>query len=230
MKVPALLARAGGTALKGVFAGLLIFRHGRPIHRNGVLLEGTLTHTRVFSGEEWLDSAGEEPVIGRISRSVGLPDPMPDIIGLALRIGETDILLSTTGQGVPGRFLLRPRRSLLNGPFTTLMPFRGAGGPLVLAVRREGAGPDLTCLSGLRDHRSELQWGLYYSRLRGPWTRFATLRLRVVSEQGEHPRFDPVGRPPAGLGTYQWTRALRRPSYALAQNAGSTVTLRGETH
>lgn len=220
------VAQAGGQALKGVFAVLKVARPDRPIHTRGVMLDGTLTHHRVFSGEEWLDSTGEEQVTARISRSAGLPDALPDIIGLALRIGEADLLLSTTGQGLPGRFMLRPRRSLLEGPFTSLMPFQGRGGPLVLAARREGPGPDPRRLAELRRVDAELQWGLHYSRLRGPWTRFATLRLRVSDKQSPQLRFDPTGCLPQGLSVYGWARALRDPSYALAQNQGSTVTLR----
>lgn len=212
-----MLTRLGGQGLKAVFAGISIFRPRRPIHCNGVLLAGSLTHSRVFSGEEWLDSSAEEPVFARISRSVGLPDGMPDVVGLALRIGDADVLLSTTGGGVPGRFLVLPRRSVVDGPFTSLMPFRGNGGPVLLAVRREGPGPDLRTLDQLRAHNGELQWGLYYGRLRGPWTRCGTMRLRVCDDQHRDPRFDPVGRPPAGLDSYRWARELRVPSYALAQ-------------
>lgn len=217
MKAVPMLTRAGGEGLKAVFAGIRVVRPRRPIHCNGVLLEGTLTHSRVFSGEEWLDSSDEEKVLARISRSVGLPDAMPDVVGLALRIGDADVLLSTTGGGMPGRFLISPRRSVVDGPFTSLMPFRGRGGPVLLAVRREGPGPDLRTLSQLRSHDGELQWGLHYSRLRGPWTRCGTLRLRIYDDQHQDPRFDPVGRPPGGLDSYAWARELRVPSYALAQ-------------
>ncbi|WP_309070250.1 hypothetical protein [Arthrobacter sp.] len=217
MKALPVLSRAGGHGLKAVFAGMKVFRPHRPIHSHGVLLEGTLTHSRVFSGEEWLDNSDEEQVLARVSRSVGLPDALPDVVGLALRIGEADVLLSTTGGGVPGRFMILPRRSVVDGPFTSLMPFRGSGGPVLLAVRREGPGPDLRTLSELRSYDGELQWGLHYSRLRGPWTRSGTLRLRVCDDQHRDPRFDPIGHPPAGLSSYTWARELRVPSYALAQ-------------
>lgn len=223
MNVVSSLAHAGGQALKAVSAVLLVFRPGRPIHRNGVMLEGTLTHNRVFSGEEWLDSPGDEQVLARISRSAGLPDTVPDVVGLALRVGDADVLLSTTGRGIPGRFVILPRRSVVDGPFTTLMPFRGTEGPVLLAVRREGPGPELRTLSELHRCGEELQWGLFYSRLRGPWTRVGTLRLKVSGDQQQAPRFDPVGRPPAGLGTYGWTRALRAPSYALAQKSRAWI-------
>lgn len=210
-------SRAGGAGLKAVFAGMKVFQPDRPIHRHGVVLEGTLTRTRVFSGEDWIDMPGEETVLARISRSIGLPDFLPDIAGMALRIGNADVLLSTTGHGLPGRFVLRPRRSVVDGPFTSLMPFRGVGGPVVLAARREGPGPELDRLEELRGFESELQFGIYYSRLRGPWTRFGTLCVTVSETQDESLRFHPVHRAPARLGLYEWTRNLRVPSYALAQ-------------
>lgn len=224
MNVRSLLARAGGEAFRAVFAGLQVFRPDRPIHCHGVILEGTVTHNRVFSGEEWFDTLGEEPVLARISRSVGLPDALPDVVGLALRIGDSDVLLATTGRGPIGRFTLRLRRSVVDGPFTSLMPFKGTGGAVLLAARREGPGPDVTTLSELRSHGQELRWGLYYSRLRGPWTRFASLRLTVSDNQSQAVRFDPVGRPPAGLSAYGWSRALRVPSYGIAQESAHGYT------
>lgn len=224
-------AKGAGAALEAVFAGLKVVRPDRPIHAEGVWLEGTLTHSRAFSGEDWLDGSElkDEPVTARVSRSVGLPEALPDVIGLGLRIGGADVLLSTTGHGLPGRFLLAPRRSLAEGPFTSIMPFRGVGGPVLLAVKREGPGLPFSRLADLTAYDGELNWGMYYSRLRDPWTRFAGLQLRVRADQGQQFRFDPVGRPPAGLEAYEWTRRLRIPSYRLAQKGQHGYTSRSSS-
>jgi hypothetical protein len=65
------------------------------------------------TGVAWLDEAGTNQVAVRLSRSLGLPAPHPDILGMALRIPTQpgqfgDVLLATTGTGL--RLALRWRR------------------------------------------------------------------------------------------------------------------------
>ncbi|RII96204.1 hypothetical protein DZF97_17980, partial [Clavibacter nebraskensis] len=64
---------------------------------------------------------------------------LPDVLGLALRIpgddGATvDVLLASTGLSPVGRFLLAPRRAFSGARLTTLMPYRGSAGPVLLGV------------------------------------------------------------------------------------------------
>ena len=114
------------------------------------------------SGISWLDTAGTDQVQARFSRSVGLPPAFPDILGLALRIGAgaggmagssdigagagadaegmegrqpADILFASTGWGFPARFLLLPKIDVGTAKFTTLMPYKGADGPVLLGLR-----------------------------------------------------------------------------------------------
>ena len=85
MKTAPLSALLGSVA-RGPFALLKQFRPERPIHTEGVGLEGMLVRTGGgTSGVEWIDAAGSDPVRARFSRSIGLPQEWPDILGLALR-------------------------------------------------------------------------------------------------------------------------------------------------
>ena len=85
MKAAPLSALLGSLA-RGPFALLKRFRPERPIHTEGVGLEGMLVRTGGgTSGVEWIDTAGQDPVRARFSRSIGLPQEWPDILGLALR-------------------------------------------------------------------------------------------------------------------------------------------------
>ncbi|HXD29102.1 MAG TPA: hypothetical protein VN621_10155, partial [Arthrobacter sp.] len=85
------------------------------------------------SGISWVDSAGINRVTARLSRSLGLPDAWPDILGLALRSrdgdDQADVLLASTGASRTGRFLLMMRRRATSAVFTSLMPYKGATGP-----------------------------------------------------------------------------------------------------
>jgi len=67
------------------------------------------------TGAAWLDDAGEDDVVVRLSRAVGLPPPAPDVFGLALRVPTAggrygDLLFASTGLGRLTRFTLTPAR------------------------------------------------------------------------------------------------------------------------
>ena len=84
------IARVVGDALGAAFAVVRKIRRPRPIHARGVVLRGEirwLPH-REPAGLSFVDEAPARPVrvVARVSRSLGLPSPLPDIIGLAVRI------------------------------------------------------------------------------------------------------------------------------------------------
>ncbi|HET6627625.1 MAG TPA: hypothetical protein VFG63_14635 [Nocardioidaceae bacterium] len=154
----------------------------------------------------WLDEAGEEEVLVRRSRAVGLPGALPDVYGLALRVPvlgdhHGDLLFATTGLGPLGRFVLHPTWSPAGQPMTTLLPYAGPEGAVMLAaVPRAEDRFDLACAS-----------------LRTPWRMFAELTL--LAEDGPDPllSFDPVRNTVPGLDNYGWVRRLREPAYVVAR-------------
>lgn len=84
------LARAIGAVLAGSFAAVQRLRPPRPIHSRGVVLRGEMRGIPDAepAGVTFIDEAttGPVPVVARVSRSLGLPAPLPDIIGLAVRV------------------------------------------------------------------------------------------------------------------------------------------------
>jgi hypothetical protein len=90
--VPSSSARVPGpvaVAAGALFGGLSRLRGRRIFHPHGVGYSGTLTIDRPapgYAGVPLLQRAGEHAVITRFSRAVGLPEPLPDALGLALRI------------------------------------------------------------------------------------------------------------------------------------------------
>jgi len=84
------LARPVGSAFAAAFAVAHRLRHPRPIHSRGVVLSGDMRWIpdATPAGVSFIDDAppGPVPVIARVSRSLGLPAPFPDIIGVALRV------------------------------------------------------------------------------------------------------------------------------------------------
>jgi hypothetical protein len=212
-------ADAVGRAFAGMFRVLKVARPDRPIHPKGLGLSGTLTRTGnpfEASGLGWLDAPGVDTVEARFSRSAGLPQALPDVLGLALRVtpdgsGPADVLFSSTGWRVPWRFLLQPRLDVDGATMTTLMPYKGSKGPVLLGLRTISL-PAGSLSSG------EWVLGLYWARPAGRWRPCGELRLHAGPKPGDTPlRFNPLENQPPGARTYDWTRRLRERSYRTAQ-------------
>lgn len=159
----------------------------------------------------WLEIAGTQEVMVRISRAVGLPGAVPDIYGLALRVPITgrghhaDLLLASTGLGRLTRFMLTAGRDITSRPLTTLLPYRSSRGPLLIGAR-PAAGDPL---------RFELLWSQWLS----PWVPFAELTVHSTTGPDPDISFDPIANPLPGLDHYEWVRRLRAPAYRAAREA-----------
>jgi hypothetical protein len=158
------------------------------------------------SGVPWLDSAGQDDAIVRISRGIGLPDLLPDIQGLAIRIAlggaEADLLLASTGEGRLTRYVLTPTRRANGRTLTSLLPYRSPRGPLLLAAEPES------------EHAFELRWAGPV----GPWHTFGRLELGAPYGDDLQVSFDPIVNVLPGLGHYSWVRLLREPAYWTARS------------
>ncbi|OUE28086.1 hypothetical protein BFL36_02500 [Clavibacter michiganensis] len=223
-------ARVGGNVLAGLVSVVRLTRRARPLHPHGVALGGTLTPVagRAASGLAWLDALDAPLAVdARFSRGGGLPAALPDVLGLALRIpdggGTTiDVLLATTGLSPVGRFLLAPRRALSGARLTTLMPYRGSAGPVLVGVLVDAdpplpaGAPDLGRALATRP----VGMRLVHATPRGRWHVAARIALAhdAAGPLDTATRADPVLAAPPGDTTYPWTRRLRAPGYRVARH------------
>ena len=213
-----------GRLLGAGFAAAQVLRHPRPIHSRGVVLSGELRPMPAAppAGIAWIDDAAEpQPVRARVSRSLGLPAPLPDILGLALRVDDADIEFASTGWRVPGRFALLPRRRAERARFGILLPYRGDRGPVLLGARTVSGQPPATDPRALTGTDVDAVWTLEVAHATpwGPWHPFATVELRLDPDPDDRGlRFDAVRRPLPGARTYAWVRAARQPSYVRVQH------------
>jgi hypothetical protein len=193
-------ALALGTALRG----------SRVFHPRGHAFTGTVV---TDGGGTWgarvLDEAGRHDVTVRLSRGIGLPEPLPDIVGLAIRLGglgrdggPLDVLVNTAG-GPPGlRHLFLPEP--LGRTFSSVLPYRtGSGRVVLLGARSEDTGAD---------------WQLLAASLAGRWRRWGRLTLgpAVPDARAEGLRFLPT----LGADDLQpvaLLRAVRDRSYRQSQ-------------
>ncbi|WP_196804044.1 hypothetical protein [Marmoricola sp. URHB0036] len=200
------LARAGGGALASLIRGVSALRvDAKPLHPRGIVVRGTLRRHGLDlpTGVAWLDEQGEDDVVLRWSRAVGLPSPVPDIHGLAVRVeradGFGDVLFATTGWVGPLRLVLVPGISA-HRAMTTLLPYTTPEGALLLGAR---PGEDVT--------------RLYVATPLGPWREFAELRESAGPPLDQPIRFDPVLHPLPGLAFPAWVKRLREPAYRTAR-------------
>jgi len=208
-----LLPRTAGAVLAAVSGRVARLRGAKPVHPRGSVVRATLRRTGAARpwGSPWLDEPGEDAAVVRLSRSIGLPAPLPDVLGLALRTtgadGDHDLLLSTTGSGRLTRFLLAPRRSAAGARYGSVLPARSPRGLVVLAAVpvAGGGGARLRLLAATPTGKEE-PFGelLLHGPLDGPDADLA---------------FDPVLNPLPGLAVPAALAALRGPAYAAARRA-----------
>lgn len=179
----------------------------KPLHPRGVVVTGRLFRTGLSetTGSPWLDEPGEDDVVVRISRALGLPRAIPDIHGLALRVpvdgGHGDLLFAQTGWGRLSRFVLTAGKDVCDRPMTTLLPYRTASGPLLLGARCTGTETfEIAC-----------------ARYDGDWRHVADLRISSAPAPDQDVTFDAVRHQVPGLEQYPSVARLREPAYSEAR-------------
>ena len=213
-------ASAAGSVLAGASRALTWSRRSRkPLHPEGAVVTGGLLRTGGdgSAGVPWLDGRGDDEVLVRISRAIGLPRALPDIHGIAVRIplagGFADLLLASTGLGRITRFVLTAGHDVRRRPLTTLLPYRGPRGPVLIGARARN------------DHLDpNPSFDLLWSTGLGAWVRFARLSVSDVAGPDDPVSFDPVLNPLPGLTFYPWVRRLREPAYHAARDASGRQT------
>ena len=203
---------AGGQMLRAATGMIAARPAAKPLHPRGSVVHGTLRRSgsEDRTGALWLDQSGGDQVLVRQSRAMGLPSPVPDIYGLAIRVPTDggrrgDLLFASTGLGRLTRFTLIPATSPQRRPMTTLLPYRTPAGAVLLSAVFHA------------ESKVELAWAIGA----GAWNPFAELSLdNNPADEGDLPvSFDPVRNALPGLETYEWVRRLREPSYATARRS-----------
>jgi hypothetical protein len=121
-----------GAVVAVLAARVIRARHQRFMHPAGRSFAGTLEISGAVTGSQLLDRPGRHPVTVRVSRGVGLPAALPDILGLAMRVagpgGRRDLLLSTAGRSRLSRHVPVPRWTFDTG-YGSILSYRTGGPP-----------------------------------------------------------------------------------------------------
>lgn len=207
-------ADAGGKVLAAALAPLGPIRDAKPLHPDGTIRHATLDVTDPAPALQvsMFTESGTVPCLVRVSRAIGLPAPMPDIGGLALRFrpdasasGQGDLLFASTGTGHVTRWFLLLHRDPGRSALTTLLPLSSASGPVLFSLAPVSDAPTAYQLS--------------WARPRGEWTPLGRLTLGAALAPDDDPpiRFDAVENHVPGLTNYPVVTRLREPAYAAAR-------------
>lgn len=221
------LSALAGKAVAVPLGAIARYRRGRAMHPRGAVFDAVLERHGASPpfGVPWLDEVRSDPVVVRLSRGAGLPAPLPDVLGLAVRLGTdddpVDILLSSTGQGRLSRLVPVPRVDA-EGVYSSIMAFRSTAGPIrIAALPRAAPVPSDPEPVAAAAAAGAIEFSLAAAVGSGDWRPFA--RLRSTSARGPLDstiRFDAVRNPPPGLTADGPMARFREPAYATARMVG----------
>lgn len=201
--------------VQGAFTALASVRRARAFHPTGQFYDARLC----VEGQGPLPE-GEQDVVVRLSKGAGMPEHVPDVLGLAFRAhvdGRAIDVLCTTTAGLHGwrQLLLWPTRGWTGARLTTLMPWQHTGpGRRRVLVGAEVLDPDVRradpasvaahvpvriCLQVTERHDRVLQTGEL---------------ILLAARRDAEVSFDPIRNHPAGWRTGpSWLARLRESAY-----------------
>jgi hypothetical protein len=232
-------AAAAGPAVAAGFYALAALRRRRSLHPTGIGYQGWLqvpNDSPPRSGVPLFQADATHPAILRFSRGAGLPDPLPDALGVAIKLPDAhgpgvdqDLLLTSSTDRPLLRRLLFPARSFVRGAFSTALPYDFGSERVVLLLA-----PELTSAgrsAGGVGHRgggalaelravaaNGIQFELRTAKSFGRSQPLATVTAgaSLSAEQTEALRFNPWTTGP-GIRPSGWLNLLRDAAYRASQ-------------
>lgn len=196
------VGRAAAGTLFGTLAGML---GTRPLHPAGVAFEAELVvdeprlrAARLFARR------GRRRCVVRFSRGFGLPEPVPELMSLAVKVPgaygpgrDQDLLMAATGERPVLRHVFAWGGTHLDRAYSTVLPFRVGERTMLfgaaprrpaLSTRRPGDLPELEAAAAA----GELAFDLRVATPTGPWRTIARLDVgrRLPDDEEEALRFN----------------------------------------
>jgi hypothetical protein len=161
-----------------------------------------------------------------------LREPLPDVLGLALRIldahgpGRHQDLLFASSLDLPlGRELFVPTLGFRGAALSSVLPYRlGSTEPVWLGAHvTDATGATLTRLAGLARAiaADDVQVAVRYATRFGPWRTLADVELgeRLGQAESDGLSFNVDDNTGGGIAPAGWLQALRRHAYTASQLA-----------
>ncbi len=214
------------SVLSAPFRAGSALRGARVFHPRGALYEGVAD----------LDSAWwprqiprRTPVLARLSRGIGTPGGLPDVLGLALRFPlepcPWDVLLASAY--LPGRAVLLPARSWSSARYSTLMAYRTETDRTPRWITAVPRGLHSSSTTSVEALDVPMQFSLLVGAARGPLEPAGVLTLESErpEQNSNQPSFDPTVHCPGFVDPWPaWLTGTRRDAYR-ASRAGRGASL-----
>jgi hypothetical protein len=212
------------TVTASLFRSLSRLRGARVFHPRGAAYEAVWRPAAGSSSDLWAPGVeGDGRAIVRISRGVGLRPPVPDVLGVAIKVldahgsgRDQDLMLASVGAGRWASRVLRPARSFSGTTFSSVLPYDVAGTrtPVVGVVH----GEPVTSVRDA-DERPDVRIEVSLARTGAALARVILTRplsARVARDL----RFDP-GNTGGAVRPAGFLNRLRRPVYEASQDGRS---------
>jgi hypothetical protein len=121
-------------ATGAVLAAVSALRRAKPVHPHGESFLATLNvpaEPGAPPAAGLLRTPGDHRAVARFSRSVGLPRPLPDLLGMSIRVLDAygagrhqDLLLVTSGHHPLLHHVFLPAGDMQQRPYTSALPYR----------------------------------------------------------------------------------------------------------
>jgi hypothetical protein len=128
---------AAGYVIGLALAGLAAVRRGKAVHPHGAVYAAELvvpSHHDALGRTELFGTPGRRPALVRFSRSLGLPRPLPDLLGMSVRVldaygadRDQDFLMVTSIDAPVLHHLFVPARDVQQRPYSSSLPYRAGG-------------------------------------------------------------------------------------------------------
>jgi hypothetical protein len=244
-------AAAAGPVVAAGFYSLAALRRRRSLHPIGTGYQGWLevpAERPARPGVPLFQAGATHRAILRFSRGAGLPEPLPDALGVAIKLPDAhslgvdqDLLFTSSTDRPLLRRLLFPARSFVRRAFSTALPYDfgservvlllvpvlpNAGRSAVGVGHRAGGGT----LAELRAATADgLRFELRTARSLGPSQPLATVTVGppLPAEQTQALRFNPWTTGP-GIRPSGWLNLLRDAAYRASQRGRNRATRPGQ--
>jgi hypothetical protein len=226
------LAAAGGLLTGAVLAAIAAVRRAKAVHPHGAGYAARLVvhgAPAAPAGAALLCTAAEHRAVVRFSRSLGLPRPVPDLLGISIRVLDAhgpgrhqDFLLVTSADIPVVHHVFLPARDVQQRPYSSSLPYRAGRDVFLVGALPHADSPrpeGRTELDRLRAAAAtgRLRFHLAVAPVMGRFTPVAELRIGApLPAVLDALRFDPWntggGLEPAGV-----LNRMRRYAYPMSQ-------------
>jgi hypothetical protein len=219
-----------GTLLAGVAAA----RGGKAVHPDGVVYRTRLVvdgAAHAPQASELLSTPSTHSAVMRFSRSVGLPRPLPDLLGVSLRVpdaygpgGHQDLMAVSSIDLPVLHHIFVPAGDVQQRPYSSSLPYRAGGETIIIGVTpdpsspRPAGGDEFDRLERAA-RTGRLVFGLSVASVGGRFRRVGSLHVQErLRETLDALRFNPFncgsGLEPVGV-----LNRLRDYAYPMSQAA-----------